>query len=268
MKKLVSVNGHHIYVETHGLLQGPPVILLHHGIGSARSWKEQTPVLAKAGYHTLVYDRWGHGKSEARPRLGMPYFEEDLADLEFLLNWFRLQRVVLIGHSDGGKIAMYYAARCPQRVVSLLVVSTHIYVEPKMGTGIQGVLQNFETDYRFREKLRRVHGDKAEALFRLWYEGWTDPRNLSWDMRPILSQISCPTLVIQGEKDEHATPQHARDIAKAIPDAELWLVPEATHMLPQDFPETFNSRMLEFLAQTGDWPKVNLQTQKAIAANH
>jgi pimeloyl-ACP methyl ester carboxylesterase len=180
----------------------------------------------------------------------MPYFEEDLADLECLLDRFHFQRAVLIGHSDGGKIAMYYAARCPQRVISLIVVATHIYVEAKMVPGIQGVLKNFEDDQRFREKLRRVHGEKAEAVFRGWYEGWTDPRNLSWDMRPILRQISCPTLVIQGLEDEHATPQHARDIAAAISGAELLLVPEAGHMLPQDFPQVFNPKMLDFLAQT------------------
>jgi len=249
MKRLVPVNGHQIYVETHGPIQGPPVVLLHHGIGAVRSWKEQTPLLAETGYRVLVYDRWGHGKSEARPSLGMPYFEDDLADLEFLLDRFHIQGVVLIGHSDGGKIAMYYTARCPQRVGSLIVISPHVYVELRMGAGIQGVLQNFEDDFRFREKLRRVHGEKFEALFRGWYEGWTDPRNLSWDMRPILRQITCPTLVIQGLEDEHATPQHARDVAAAIPGAELWLLPRAGHMLPQDFPEAFNSKMLEFLAQ-------------------
>ena len=250
MKRLILVNGHQIYTETHGPLQGLPGVLLHHGIGAVRSWKEQTPILAEAGYRALVYDRWGHGKSEARPRLGMPYFEEDLADLECLLNRFHIQRVVLIGHSDGGKIAMYYAARCPQRVVSLIVVSTHVYVESKMNPGIQGVLQNFQDDYRFREKLRRVHGEKAGAVFRGWYEGWTDPSNLTWDMRPILRQIACPTLVIQGWEDEYATPQHARDIAAAISGAELWLVPGANHMLPQDFPEAFNPKMLEFLTRT------------------
>ena len=58
--------------------------------------------------------------------------------------------------------------------------------------------------------------------------------NSSWDMRPILRQIGCPTLVVQGEADEHATPQHARDIADGIPGAELWLVPGAGHMLPQE----------------------------------
>lgn len=250
MKRLLLANGHQVYVETHGPLRGQPVILLHHGIGAVRSWKEQTPVLVEAGYRLLVYDRWGHGKSEARPRLGIPYFEDDLADLEFLLNRFNIQQAILIGHSDGGKIAMYYAARCPERVISLIVVSTHIYVEPKMSPGIQSVLKNFEDDLRFREKLRRVHGEKGEALFRSWYEGWMDSRNLGWDMRPILRQIACPALVIQGLEDEHATPRHARDIAAAIPGAELWLVPQAGHMLPQDFPEVFNPKMLDFLACT------------------
>lgn len=250
MQRLVPVNGHQIYVETRGPLPGFPVVLLHHGIGSVRSWKEQTPLLAEAGYRTLVYDRWGHGKSDPRPRLGMPCFEEDLADLELLLNYFKISRAALIGHSDGGKIAMYYAARCPDRVISLIVVSTNIYIEPKMIPGIQGLLKNFEDDARLREKLRRVHGDKADALFRGWYTGWTDPTNLSWDMRPTLRQIACPTLVALGLEDEHATPRHAQDIAAAIPNAELLLVPQAGHMLPQDFPEIFNPKMLDYLKQT------------------
>jgi pimeloyl-ACP methyl ester carboxylesterase len=197
------------------------------------------------------------GAWQIRGNLDIPYFEEDLSDLEFLLNWFHFEHSILIGHSDGGKIAMYYAARYPHRVDSLIVVSTHVYLEPKMSPGIQGVLQNYRDDDRFREKLRRVHGDKAEALFHGWYDSWTDPRNLGWDMRPILGQITCPTLVIQGLEDEHATPQHARDITAAITGAELWLVPQAGHMLPQDIPDAFNSKMLEFLTLTASVKQTN-----------
>jgi pimeloyl-ACP methyl ester carboxylesterase len=69
-------------------------------------------------------------------------------------------------------------------------------------------------------------------------------------MRPTLRQIACPTLVALGLEDEHATPRHAQDIAAAIPDAELLLVPQAGHMLPQDFPQVFNPKMLEFLLHT------------------
>jgi pimeloyl-ACP methyl ester carboxylesterase len=66
-------------------------------------------------------------------------------------------------------------------------------------------------------------------------------------MQPVLSQLRCPALVIQGLEDEYATPQHARDIAEGIPEAELWLVPEVGHMVPRDAPEEFNERLLEFL---------------------
>jgi pimeloyl-ACP methyl ester carboxylesterase len=119
-----------------------------------------------------------------------------------------------------------------------------------MTPGIQSIRTAFEHDSRFQKGLRRVHGNNYESVFRNWFDGWHTPKADGWDMRPTLSQITCPTLVIQGEQDEHATPQHAIDLAAGIPDAELWLVPEASHMLPQDWPEVFNKKVLEFLSVT------------------
>lgn len=250
MKRKIPINGHQLYAEMYGPGNGPVIVLLHHGIGAARSWKEQTPALAAAGYQIMIYDRWGHGKSDPRPKLGMPYFKQDLADLQRLLDQLGISQACLVGHSDGGKIALYYAASCPERVRSLLLVATHIYIEPKMDAGIQGVLREYQEDLRFREKMRRVHGAKADALFYGWYHGWRDSGILAWDMRPILADIRCPVLVVQGLEDEHASPRHAEDIAAAIHGAELWLVPQAGHMLPQDLPEVFNPRLLEFLGRT------------------
>jgi pimeloyl-ACP methyl ester carboxylesterase len=248
---IVSINGHNLQVETYGLQDGPVVVLLHHGLGSARAWKAQTPALAAAGYRVIAYDRWGYGDSGTRPEPGMPLFEDDMLDLDALLDELGAQPVSLVGHSDGGTLALYYASQQPLRVARLVVVAAHIYIEPKMDTGIRGVRQVFDTDARFREGLQRVHGEKAESVFRHWFEGWVKPENLSWDMRPVLGQIACPTLVVQGVEDEHATPQHARDTAKAIPHANLWLLENAGHMLPQDRPDEFNARLLEFL-NSGD----------------
>ena len=247
MHALKLINGHHIYVETHGPAIGPPVVLLHHGLGAVRSWKGQMLVLAKAGLRVVVYDRWGHGKSDPRLTYAMPFFKEDLADLECLLNELGIPEATLIGHSDGGKIAMYFAAASPQRVTCLVIVAAHIYIETKMYLGVEAVQRDFTQDFRFQEKLWRVHGDKAKALFQGWYDGWTKPENSAWDMRPSIYRIACPTLVVQGYEDEHATPNHARDIAAAIPNAALWLVPGAGHMLPQDCVEEFNREVIEFI---------------------
>lgn len=250
MKQYLEINGHNLYIETYGPNSGDAILLLHHGLGAVRSWKEQKHIFARCGYRVTVYDRWGHGKSAARENWSMPYFKEDLADLQAILDTLEIPRAVLIGHSDGGKIAMYYTISNPHRIVSLVLVSAHIYIEGKMEPGIKSVKHDFENDHRFQAKMRRVHGEKSEALFWGWYNGWTSTDVLGWDMRPGINQITCPTLVIQGKEDEHASPQHAQDIAAAIPHSELWLVPDAGHMLPQDYAEEFNKRVLEFIEQT------------------
>lgn len=250
MQQYLEINGHSLYIETYGPDSGDAILLLHHGLGAVRSWKEQKHVIARYGYRVVVYDRWGHGKSAARESWSMPYFKEDLADLQAIMDFLEIPKAIMIGHSDGGKIAMYYTISNPSRVISLVVVSAHIYIEEKMKPGIQSVKQDFENDHRFQAKMRRVHGGKSEALFWGWYKGWTSADILEWDMRPDIHQISCPTLVIQGMQDEHASPEHAQDIAAAIPHSELWLVPDAEHMIPQDYAEEFNRRVLEFIAQS------------------
>jgi pimeloyl-ACP methyl ester carboxylesterase len=113
--------------------------------------------------------------------------------------------------------------------------------------GIQGTQKAFIQNERMRAGLERLHGDKFDTVFHAWYQGWTKSEHLHWDIRPLLSKIDCPTLVIQGIEDEHVTPKHAQEIARAIPGAELWLEPDIGHMLPQDIPEEFNRKVINFL---------------------
>jgi len=240
------INNRSLHVETHGPPDGATVILLHHGLGSTQAWRGQIPALSAAGYRVIAYDRWGYGQSAPRPALDAPGFEDDLADLDEIFITNSIQRAALIGHSDGGTIALYFASRFPERVASLVTVAAHIYLEPKMGPGILGIRQAFENDPRFRVGMRRIHGDKFETVFQHWFDGWHTPAALTWDMRPLLGRIACPALIIQGQADEHATPRHAEDIAANIPGSELWFVPGAKHMLPQDSADEFNRRVLTF----------------------
>jgi pimeloyl-ACP methyl ester carboxylesterase len=241
------INGHNLHLERSGPGHAPAVVLLHHGLGSARAWRQQIPPLLQAGYQVIAYDRWGYGGSDPRPSLDVPGFDDDLADLESMLERLGLGEVALVGHSDGGTIALYMAARHPNLVRCLVSVAAHIYVEPQMQPGILGIRQAFEADPRFRKGLQVAHGEKCQEVFDHWFDGWYQLESLTWDMRPWLAQVKCPTLVVQGEEDEHATPQHARDIAGKIAGSELWLVPGANHMLPQEKPALFNDRLLQFL---------------------
>jgi len=243
-------NGHRVYFELHGPEDGPGVVLLHHGLGSLRAWKSQVPALAEAGYRVLAYDRWGYGASDARPALDLPTFEADQVDLARLLDMARLEKACLLGHSDGGTMALYFASTYPERVAALITVAAHVYVEPTKVPGLVAVGQTYAGDSEFREKLQRAHGDKFDCVFRNWYDGWAQPRSLDWDMRPVVRGITCPVLVIQGEQDEHATPRHARDLAACLEHGSLWLIPEVRHMPPQEIPEEFNRRVIEFLERS------------------
>jgi pimeloyl-ACP methyl ester carboxylesterase len=247
LKSSLRINGHDLYVEAEGEKEKPAVILLHHGLGAVNSWKSQIAFLSAMGFYTVAYDRWGYGKSSPRQALSLPYFEPDIDDLLVLLEMLGLQTAALVGHSDGGTIGLYFAAQYPQHVHCLVTVAAHIYVEPKMKPGIENLRIGFEQDKRLRVGLQRLHAGKAETVFYNWYNGWLKPEHLNWDMRPELQKITCPVLVVQGIEDEHATPQHARDITACIPGAELWLVPKARHMLPQEQAEEFNPRLVEFL---------------------
>ncbi len=244
---MMEINQHHLNVEAHGPESGPMIILLHHGLGSLRAWRKNLKSFVDAGFRVVEYDRWGYGGSDIRDGLGVPCFEEDVKDLAVLQENLNKPKTFLVGHSDGATIALLYAACFPERVIAMVSVGAHIYIEPRLQQGIKGVFQSYSTDDRFRRALAQIHGDKVDLVFKNWYEGWLQLEDQDWDLRPVLRTIRCPVLVIQGEADEHATKQHALDLAQVIPQAELWLIPDEGHMFPQHQPEIFNQGVLNFL---------------------
>ncbi|MGE5221626.1 MAG: alpha/beta fold hydrolase [Omnitrophica WOR_2 bacterium] len=238
---------HRIDYDLQGPEDGPVIVFLHDGLGSKWAWREQIPAFTGAGYRVIAYDRWGYGRSDPRPGIDIPFFEDDLVDLENLLDSLCPAPANLVGHSDGGNIALAFAVRNPEKVRSLVCVAAHVYVQPKMRDGILKARQDFEMSERLRAGLARQHGDKTRQVFYHWFDGWYNERNLAWDMRPDLAHIRCPALIVQGMDDEYATPQHAADIAAAVPNAGLFLAPQGAHRLPQQMPELFNCRILEFV---------------------
>lgn len=246
---VVGVGDHEIYWQAHGPPGRPTVMLLHSGLGSIDDWRGQTEPLTEAGFRVVAFDRWGYGRSSARPGFRPPDFAADIVDTWALADALGVVRAILVGHSDGGTISLGAALRAPGRVSGLVVVAAHVYVEFMMQPGIAAIVRRYEEDSAFRDALERRHGAKAHALLRDWCGGWFRREAWAWDMRDEIVEIACPTLVVQGTEDEHASRLHAEDIAAAIPEAELWLVPGVGHMVPQTAREAFNARLLDFLAR-------------------
>lgn len=242
------VNGHRLYYELHGSRSDPVVVLLHHGLGSILSWRRQIGPFADAGWQVLAFDRWGYGRSDPRPEFLPGYLRQDAAECMALIDHLEIERASIVGHSDGGTIALILAALYPERILRMALVAAHIYYEPKMGEGLLGIAEAAEAP-PLATALAREHGSQARPLVEAWIDHWLGSHPASLSLRSELEKVACPVLVIQGELDEHATPKHAVDIAEAVQQGQLWLIPGVHHMPPHEIPNQFNERVLAFLSQ-------------------
>lgn len=242
------VNDHRLYYELHGSGQDPVVALLHHGLGSILSWRRQISAFVNAGWQVLAFDRWGYGRSDPRPELLPGYMRQDASECIALFDHLKLETASIVGHSDGGTIALILAAHYPERIERMALVAAHIYYEPKMGEGLLGIAEAAKSP-PLATALAREHGSQAQSLVQTWIDHWLSSHPASLSLRAELPKVACPVLVIQGELDEYATPKHAADITEAVQQGELWLIPGVHHMPPHEIPEKFNQRVLAFLSR-------------------
>ncbi len=240
------IDGHHLYWEHHGPVEALPVILMHHGLGSVRSWRRQFPALTQSGFRVMAFDRWGYGRSDIRPTFEKNFLLHDAEGAIQLLDKLGIPRAHLIGHSDGGTIALIIASDHPERVLGLVVVAAHVYYEPKMAFGLK-TIQDSSRVPPLQTVLHREHGDRANSLVDAWISHWSNSDVELLSITDRLEAVQAPTLVIQGEGDEHASSKHAEDIADRIENSELWLIPGVGHMPPHEKPDEFNERVCAFL---------------------
>lgn len=263
---LAAIAGHRLFWQVEGPAAGKPVLLLHHGLGSVRAWKMQIPSLAAAGWRVVAYDRWGYGRSDSRPGFPPEFLQADACEALQLLDLLGLERVSIVGHSEGGSLGLVLASAHPDRVERLVLVAAHIDREAETLQGLQALAQAIHAQ-PLKGGLRREHGPKADSLAQAWVERWLDPAAEGLSLSPVLASIRCPTLVIQGELDEHASPEHARRIARGIAGSELWLIPGVGHMPIHEIPEQFNARLIEFLGRPGNLETTGLVQSLAASAS-
>jgi pimeloyl-ACP methyl ester carboxylesterase len=220
----------------------PLIVFLHEGLGSVAMWRDFPQRLCEAGgFRGLVFSRPGYGRSTPREagETWAPDFMHRQAQ-EVLPAFFDAlgieERPWLFGHSDGGSIALLYAARFPRRPAGLVALAPHIFVEDVTVASIARARQAYlETD--LRQKLARYHDD-ADSAFWGWNGGWLDPRFRHWNIEAELGAIDCPVLAMQGVNDEYGTLRQIRDLALRVPQARLLEIPDCGHSPQRDQPET------------------------------
>lgn len=213
--------------------RSPALVFLHEGLGSIPQWRDFPEALvARTGLPALVYDRRGHGGSNPpdAPRSARYLHREALEVLPEVLDRCGVEDAILVGHSDGGSIALLYASAHPQRVRGAITEAAHVFVEEETLAGIRAAGEVWRST-QLPAKLARYHGAKTHALFHAWHDTWLAPEFRDWNIEDCLPGIRCPLLVIQGRDDEYATQAQLEAIARQVSGpVETLMVPHCGHI--------------------------------------
>lgn len=227
--------------------EAPSLVFLHDGLGAAGSWRRFAPDLAAAlGCGALVYSRAGYGTSDPAPLPRPVEFmhDEALVALPEILDRMKIRRAVLVGHSDGGSIALIHAAAFPDRVLALALEAPHVFVEPKTVESIAAISGNDD----LRNRLERLHGPRTEETIQGWTEVWLRPEFRDWNLEALLPSVICPVLVVQGEDDEYGTVRQVEAIAKGVRGpVETRLLPVCGHSPHHQKRDETLALMIDFL---------------------
>ncbi len=229
----------------------PTLVFLHEGLGSVALWRDWPARLCeRLGCAGLVYSRQGYGQSSPRQdvrgqgRLLPDYMHhEALQVLPALLAQLGVRSAVLIGHSDGGTIALLHAAHHPVR--ACIVMAPHVMVEDVSIRSIEAAREAYEHG-PLRARLAPFHAD-VDGAFWQWNDVWLSPAFRSYDIRQDIASISAPLLAIQGEDDPYGTMAQIDDIAAAVPHAQLLKLPQCGHSPHRDQPEAVARAIADFL---------------------
>ena len=244
---------------------GFPVVLLH---GSDGFWQDYAAILQTAdseSFDFIAFDRPGHGYSDA-PEAGDSSLSAQAAILHQALNSLGLTRYLLVGHSWGGALALQFALDYPQSAAGLVLVNPWassesnppprlLYAARFAGRYLACAALNLTFLKRrlLHANLQAaffpaaVPADYAERALALWQRSprmagaFLDENTIAWRELPALSkrcpEITAPVMIVAGESDRVVSPlHHAQRLAAQLPGAEVTLLPNAGHEIPQTHP--------------------------------
>ncbi len=253
-RMLTLPDGQQIHAQ-HGIHpQGankPTLVFLHEALGHIRMWKQFPEQLADAlGMNALVFERIGYGESSpiTLPRADDYLVPEGEIRLGQTLDAAGVDQVILIGHSDGGTIALIGAAALGERVVATITEAAHLYADHLTLKGIREAAELYETT-NLPERLARYHGERTDLLFRAWSETWLrESCHKNMNFSPWLPDIKCPTLIMQGKQDQYGVPEQVSDICQGIGGhATPCFVDNCGHVPHLEAAETVQQLMIDFI---------------------
>lgn len=250
----LTVNGTRLEVVWHGAPpeDAPTLVFLHEGLGCAVLWRDVPAKLAEAtGCGALVYSRLGYGASDSctLPRPISYMHDEALEVLPELLRVAGIRECILIGHSDGGSIALIYAGGTPATLLrGVITEAAHLFCEDISVQSIQKIESLYLKDGELRGKLAKYHGENVDCAFWGWNQAWLHPDFREWNIEEYLPHIKVPLLAIQGAEDQYGTAAQLDAIADQTGDrTEVLMLPDCGHTPHKQQKEATFDAMVTFI---------------------
>lgn len=249
----VEVNGVSLHYKIRG--NGTPLIFVHPPVLSSANFRYQFDELSKS-FTVIVFDIRGHGRSQSSIQaLTYPLIVEDM---KAIMNHLHIEKAFICGYSTGGSIALEFLLTAPERALGGILVGGISEVNSRRlqnlislavalaRSGATSPLAcsiawgNSDTMTTFRKLLRdakRVDKRNAEEYYRY---------SLTYNCTNQLRTISCPVLLVYGEKDKHFH-SYGKLIHGEIAHSEFVLVPNVKHQVPTKAHEELNRLITQFM---------------------
>jgi pimeloyl-ACP methyl ester carboxylesterase len=274
----VKVNGVNLHYITVGA--GPDVVMLHGFLGNLAVWHLYMVPLLRREFRVTTYDLRGHGYSDVTPT---GYSTGELAeDLRCLLDELRIERPILVGHSYGADVCMYFALKYPERVAKMLALEpglaalvherkredwigwdawvakleeVGLKVPPEKRTDLEFLLTLSLETPKFYGPARGLPRNREPLLHVLRNTTLTKDYEEVGDLTlDAVGRIRTPTLLVYGKKSHFISSYHF--IHKALPNCQSVLLPGGEHFGPLEQPELLTRHILEFLREPPQRPEV------------
>ena len=270
----ITVDGVKTFVQEAGRLTDEPVILIHGFGGGTFNWRSTIPSLAEHGYRAIAFDLKGFHLSQKSQTedYSHPSQAEFIASV---MNQLKIEKASFVAHSMGANVVSHFALKYPERVSKLIFVDAALSTEKSIWVSMGASLLKFPpltrwgqifarsllSEERIEENLNRFYHDHSLITKTLVSQYAAVTKLEYWDIGLVhslsdydknvlpkaLSAITEPILVVWGTEDKIIPIEEGEALYNLLPSAEWNAFSNSGHVPMEDRPESFNTRVIEFL---------------------
>ena len=251
---VLKIDGLDTYYEIHG--EGETLVLLHNGFSCGLMWEDIVPILVAAGFRVLLYDRRGFGRSDGGADFARFYADENFREqsmtaMKELLLRLGIERVHIVGQCEGGVVGADYAARFPDRVMTLVTASTMCHSTiPMQDFNREKLPATFEDlPPALQKKYDYWHGaERGKVFYDICAQGGGCYGQTGFfDLRPTLSQVTCPTLVMYADRGYFFDVEQGVAFYRQLSNSELLVFPKCGHNIFEHYPQMYARQIGDFI---------------------